>query len=235
MIVPKSPSIGIIAGSGPEAGLDLCTKILAANRHLKREAFAGDLDAPEILMWSRPELGHSMDMETNSELVWPFLLKAATLMGSHTNRFTIACNTLHYFEPRLRELNLCGNFVSVRETVADFCESAGIGSFALLGANPVAQFGRWSPYAGLESRFEIELSPEQPAVHQLIHDVKRLGAHHTDVKARFEAILESLKSKTVVLACTELPLIHCRTDLPKHIVDVTALLATRLLVPLNPA
>lgn len=41
-------SIGILSGSGPEAGVDLWGKILAANRALLGSAYRGDIDAPRV-------------------------------------------------------------------------------------------------------------------------------------------------------------------------------------------
>ena len=45
-------TIGIITGSGPEAGIDLWVKVLDANKRLLGEGFQGDLDAPrETPLW----------------------------------------------------------------------------------------------------------------------------------------------------------------------------------------
>ncbi len=55
--------IGIITGSGPEAGVDLWQKILKINKDILKEDFHGDLDAPNVTIFSVPELGHSMELE----------------------------------------------------------------------------------------------------------------------------------------------------------------------------
>ena len=68
--------IGIITGSGPEAGVDLWQKILKANKDILKENFHGDLDAPNVTIFSVPELGHSMELELNYEMVWKVLEKS---------------------------------------------------------------------------------------------------------------------------------------------------------------
>ena len=52
--------IGIITGSGPEAGVDLWMKILEENKRVLKENFRGDLDAPDVTIFSIQQLGHSM-------------------------------------------------------------------------------------------------------------------------------------------------------------------------------
>ena len=67
--------LGIIAGSGPEAGVDLWRKILVANRIALNERFRGDIDAPHMVIISEPTLGLSMDLVANREPVWASLCR----------------------------------------------------------------------------------------------------------------------------------------------------------------
>ncbi len=68
--------IGIITGSGPEAGIDLWQKTLDINKKILKENFRGDLDAPNVTIYSIPELGYSMELEKNYTKVWDILQKA---------------------------------------------------------------------------------------------------------------------------------------------------------------
>lgn len=67
--------IGIITGSGPEAGIDLWQKILIENKAILKDKFQGDLDAPNLTIFSVPQLGYSMELEKNYDLVWDILKK----------------------------------------------------------------------------------------------------------------------------------------------------------------
>ena len=72
---------------------------------------------------------------------------------------------------------------------------------------------------------------EQPAdigaLHRLIYDIKRLGPSDPSLRPRFIEILTTIESDTVILACTELPLI-ADVGLDKILIDPTDLVARAL-------
>ncbi|MFN4064893.1 MAG: aspartate/glutamate racemase family protein [Parazoarcus communis] len=219
--------IGIITGSGPEAGVDLWSKILRANRHWFGEDYRGDLDAPEVVIFSVPELGLSMELAANDAQVWQAMQRTATALAEQVDYYGIACNTLNHYADRLAALGLPAQLVSVADVVRDFLADQGIARVALLGARPVMDMGPWSAYRSLPQYADIELPADLDALHQVIYDVKQRGGDAPDVVARFDAVLASLRADVALLACTELPLIPCRRDIPRAI-DVTDLLASAL-------
>ena len=107
-------TLGIIGGSGPEAGLDLAAKVIEANRRrvlpLRRQADArpfGDHDAPRFTLLSVPELGLSMDLAAQKAPVWDALRGAYLELSAASTPVDVvgvACVTLHYFEPQLLAL-----------------------------------------------------------------------------------------------------------------------------------
>ena len=60
-ITPKprrtQPVLGIIGGSGPEAGADLFHKVLAVHRRKLGSFYTSDRDAPNLLLSSVADLG----------------------------------------------------------------------------------------------------------------------------------------------------------------------------------
>lgn len=229
---PKQSSrkkIGIITGSGPEAGIDLWTKILQANRRLHGKAFRGDLDAPCMTILSEPALGLSMELDVNDAVVWECLRGAAEKISQCVDCYAIACNTLNYYQPQLDALALPAKLVSFADAATDYLRANRIGRVALLGARPVTDLGPWSHYRTLAAHVDIELPKQEQAseLHRLIYDVKSHGGNSPAIARRFGEILGSLESDTVLLACTELPLIaHVETR--KQMVDVTDLVAQKL-------
>lgn len=221
--------IGIITGSGPEAGIDLWNKVLQANRKLHGDGFRGDLDAPAVTILSEPTLGLSMELETNDAAVWDCLRAAAEKLSQCVDYYAIACNTLNYYQPQLDALQLPAKLVSFSDVVREYLRANGIKHVALLGARPVTDLGPWSHYRSLAAHVDVELpKPAQAAeLHQLIYDVKAHGATMPGVAQRFRTILDRLESDIVLLACTELPLIPLATQ-DKRIVDVTDLVAQKL-------
>lgn len=221
--------IGIISGSGPEAGIDLWQKILQANREMRGEGFRGDVDAPNVTVLSEPLLGLSMELEANDEVVWRYLRSTAQVMAPHVDYYVIACNTLNHYQSRLDALALPAQFISFADVVIDFLRENRIERVALLGARPVTDLGPWSHYRRLAEHVEVELPKPAQAeqLHQLIYDVKTFGGNAPGIRDRFRAIVDALESNNVLLACTELPLIPCLMD-GRRIVDVTDLVARKL-------
>jgi aspartate racemase len=226
--------IGIIAGSGPEAGIDLWTKLLAANRKIHGERFRGDLDAPDVTILSESTLGLSMELAENDEAVWQCLRSTAEAIAQRVDYYAIACNTLNYYQTKLEALRLPATFVSFADAVVEFVREQRIERVALLGARPVTDLGPWSHYRLLAEHVTVELPKPAQAeqLHRLIYDVKTYGGNVDDIRRRFRAILDALESQTVLLACTELPLIPLDPG-PKQVVDVTDLVARRLALLAN--
>jgi len=220
-------TIGIVAGSGPEAGLDLWGKVLARNAAAFGTAFRGDLDAPRVVVLSEPTLGLSMDLAKNVEVVWESLRQTAARMAVQSDAWTIACNTLNWYDRRIAALNLPGEFVSFQSVLADWIARSGIRRLGLLGAAPVTEMGEWSPYRDLCEVVEVETPVDPAELHQLIFDVKRLGSQDATLRPRFARIAESMTAETLLLACTELPLI-ADIAVSKSLIDVTDLVADAL-------
>ncbi len=224
---PPHAAIGIIAGSGPEAGIDLWSKVLRANKLRMAAAYRGDLDAPRVVVVSEPDLGLSMDLARHDAQVWAVLQSALDVLAPQVGVYAIACNTLNWYAPRIAGLGLTAELVSFQAVLAEWVRRNGITRLALLGAGPVMAMDQWSVYSGLPDVVEVELPGDPAALHRLIEDVKRLGADAPGLRARFAELVADLSSEVVVLACTELPLI-AGTHAGKRLVDVTDLVAEAL-------
>lgn len=220
-------TIGIITGSGPEAGIDLWGKVLKRNKELIGECFRGDLDAPRVLVVSEPLLGLSMDLATNEKAVWEAMRRSLEVLAPKVDAFAIACNTLNWFAPHIEALGLSDKLISFQSVLEHWVKETGVNNLALLGAGPVTEMGEWSAYRDLTRLTAVELPANTKALHALIEDVKRLGSEHASLRPRFKQIIDDLESDIVILACTELPLIaDLQTD--KALIDVTDLVADAL-------
>lgn len=223
---PRS-RIGIITGSGPEAGIDLWHKVLRANRRLLGSRYAGDLDAPEVVIVSVPELGLSMELERNDAQVWRALRRAAEQIAPQVDHYGIACNTLNHYAGQLAALGLPAQLLSMGDVAAAHLVEQGLTRVALLGARPVMDLGPWSAYRALPAHAHVEVPADLDELHQIIYEVKRRGGEPPDIVARFTRVLGTLEADVALLACTELPLIPVSVDRPRT-VDVTDLLALAL-------
>lgn len=219
--------IGLIAGSGPEAGADLWMKVIEETKVLMGEKYLGDLDGPRVRIISSPVLGLSMELETNDVAVWPELERVFSDLADQTDYVAIACNTLNYYERQIKAKTREAELVSVGDVVEAHLKERGHDSVALLGSAPVTQMDSWSAYHRLSEQFHVEIPGDTAELHRIIYDVKRLGGSDAGIVERFGDLIDKLQSTTVLLACTELPLIDYENP-QKDLVDVTRLLARRL-------
>lgn len=219
--------IGIITGSGPEAGVDLWQKILEVNKDILKEDFCGDLDAPNVTIFSVPELGHSMELELNYEMVWKILEKTVRDICEHVDYFVIACNTLNLYANRIEEIGYKDKFISTLDVVDEYIKDNSLEKVCIIGALPVLEMGEYSVFRPLNEKFNLELPKKFNTVHQLIYDVKKFGGENHKVINDFRHILSNIESKDIFLACTELPLIKVKFA-EKNLIDVTNLLAKKL-------
>lgn len=222
------PRLGIITGSGPEAGMDMWAKLLQENRRRLGAAFRGDLDAPALSVISEPELGLSMELEKTEERVWQVLRDAIYQLNGRVSAFSIACNTLNLFAERIQALELQSEFISFADVLRAWLQRSGVQRVCLLGARPVAELGAWSPYRTLNEVVEFETLAAPQQLHQLIYDIKALGPSHASLRPRLLELLASINADVVLLACTELPLI-ADIDTGKQLVDITQLVAEAML------
>jgi aspartate racemase len=227
--IPGGRRIGIITGSGPEAGIDLWSKTLLANRRRLGPLYGGDVDAPHVVVVSVPRLGLSMDLERHHDVVWYELAAAARQRSTQVDCYAIACNTLNVFSDELEALGLPMRLVAFADCVIEYLDRIDAPHVAVLGARPIMELGRWSHYQKLHRRFDLPAANADivERAHSLIERIKHDGAAAPRLQETFERLLDDIDADTMVLACTELPLVHVeRPD--KRLIDPTLLVAERL-------
>lgn len=217
-------TLGIITGSGPEAGLDLWAKVLGHVQALKGEGFRGDLDAPRLVALSEPQLGLSMELAANEPAVRATMRACVEQLAPQVDCFAIACNTLNWYAPMIREMG--APLLAFQDVLREEITARGLSQLGLLAAAPVMALGEWSAYAELQEVAALETAPLAP-LQELIYDVKRLGARDASLKPRFAEIIGAMQSDVVALACTELPLI-APEGTGKVLLDVTDCVAKAL-------
>ena len=219
--------IGIITGSGPEAGIDLWQKILEENKLFLNTSFKGDLDAPNITVFSIPELGNSMELEKNYDEVWEVLESAIRDICKKVDYFAIACNTLNLYSNKIEKIYLKHKFISTFDVVKDYLVENALDKACITGALPVIEMKQYSVFKPLTSTFSIEVPKDFDKMHKLIYDVKKYGGDSHRVINDFRIIVDKIESNDIFLACTELPLIKLKCT-NKNLIDVTQLLAKKL-------
>lgn len=219
--------IGIVAGSGPDAGIDLWGKLLQTNREHLGDSFRGDVDAPHVVIYSNPTLGLSMDLAKHGDVVWRELSCALRGISSFVDYVCIACYTMHIFEERIRALGLPAEFVSLVDVVVEHLRSRSFPRVGLLTAGAIVTSP--SPLlTALGRHCEVETVSDPAAVRQLVFEIKAGEPRNPDLINRFKEIISDMASDTVVLGCTELSLVQIELE-GKELVDGVSLLAEGLI------
>ncbi len=206
------PGIGIVTGNLPESGMALWSRLNGRVRELLGDDNLGDISMPRVLLHSLPELGLSMELSSRCEPVWDALAPAAEgLLREGARLLAVACNTTHYFTPKLRELcrSQGAEFVSMPEAVAALLRARGVEKVGLIGIRPVADLGRWSAYREALAGFDVERPGERAMgrIDDLAYQVKQDGANEEGLTRLRDILRAEFESDTIVIALTELSLL----------------------------
>jgi aspartate racemase len=222
--------IGIITGSGPEAGICQWQRIIQAAREQLGETYRGDVDAPEVEVFSKPALGFSMWMPQCAERVWETLRVTLLDVSTRVDILCIACFTLHAFEDRIQDIGLDCKFMSLIDAVASRVEKLEVVEALVLDARDHSESK--SPIeTAVQRHTRTVLYDDRDRLRQLIFDVKKLGPDHDSLKSELLSIISGYAGTCVILGCTELCMLQVK-DPNRHIIDGMSLVAEQMVADL---
>jgi aspartate racemase len=213
--------IGILGGMGPAATIDLQQKILAAT------SAQCDQDHAPTLVWNVPQMPDRLAAirgEGPSPL--PQLIHAARILEqAGANVIAMPCNTAHYWADDLAAA-LTIPLLHIADAVLDDLPES-TRRIALLSTPATVQAGFYQ--RRFDSRGIETLLPSATEAGQLMAAIGAVKAGRMDeARAPFLAVASALRAHgadTLLLACTELPLISPGTAIEAQCVDPTAALA----------
>lgn len=186
----KKYRIGIIGGSGPEAGMDLFGKVLRIHRARLGARYKTDRDAPDVLLVQASGIGGPRgpaDVVPGSphyESSWTALVEAITELAPRVDCFCVGCNQLHCFEPQIRRLletlgEPADKFVSMVAATTAHCQKLRPASLAICGGPVTTDLAGSSPYRPLAAAMAEAVHPlpaaQCEALKALITRVKQEG------------------------------------------------------------
>ncbi len=243
--------IGVVAGVGPFAGLDLVHKILDETRANK------DQDHLPILSWSQP--GTIPDRtkyllgETAVNPAYAILEQCHNLAKMSTTVVGIPCNTAHappifdviqaelaVSEPQLCLLNMIAEVGQFLRAVHPEIEQVGVLSTmgtAVTGVYPL----NLEPlgFSVLTPPDSLQTDRIHPAIYDPEYGIKACGA--ATERARQDLLfgaraLRDSGAQALILGCTEIPLaIQSPTLFDMVVVDPTRILARSLIRAVDPS
>lgn len=220
----KLPAVGILGGMGPAATSDFYSKLIGATPADR------DQDHLSVVIWSDPRVPDRTDaLLHGGPDPTPWIEAGARhLRDAGCRIVAMPCNTAHAFVDGLEDRVGIVLVNMISETVEATCvvrpAPRTIGLLATTGAVKSGLYER--KFASRGVRVLHPAPEEQAAVMDVIHCVKA-GDASVGQRERIEAIIRSLArrgAQTVILGCTELPLLVGERD-DIRILDPTRILA----------
>ncbi len=221
----ENKTIGILGGMGPLATVDMFLKIVNLCDCQTDQAH------PRVLI----------DSNTNAPDRSPAILRggpspltdmvrsALTLERGGADVLIMACNTAHYFLPRLRALTDTA-ILNMLEITGESCADRFPGKrAAVLATRGTLATGLYSQaLERTEVDFIIPDEAEQDVLMHLIYDVVKASRPIESERETWARLLEGLRKKGAdyfILGCTELPIVAATLDAEGPFVDPTEELA----------
>ena len=221
-------AIGILGGMGPQASNKLYELIIKKTANYTNAAI--DEDYPEIVLLSVPVPNFISDKEQLPKALEMLLEKTKLLEQAGCTINGIACNTVHLLLPEL-QASTSVTFVSVPQLVSEKIKLAKYKRVGLLATPTTLQS---TLYDNAISTAEI-IRPNKEMVafaEECIY--AELSGQLSDAqRKKFRIDLNKFKSDnqldTVILGCTELPLVFGGSQYDESIIDTLDVLADGLL------
>lgn len=204
----QSKTVGIVGGMGPEATVDLMTKIIRATPAQKEQEHI------RILVDNNPHIPCRIEaIMRNGESPGPIMAEmAANLEKWGADFIVIACNTAHYYLPNVIDAVKIPVLNMVEETVKELKQD-GIKNVVLLATLAVLQtklYEKALEHSGINLILPSETYQEK--VLKIIAAVK--AGNFAQTTGYVDEILEYCAEKgaeAIILGCTELPMAFYKT------------------------
>jgi aspartate racemase len=219
-------TIGVIGGMGPQATVDFFQKILD-NTRVER-----DQDHIHVIIDNNPQIpDRTVFLLGKGESPLKSLVNSAVklqLMGA--DLLAMPCNTAHYFYDEIVKFVEIPFINMIDEVAAGIrAKNLGVNRVGLLATKGAYSMGIYSRYL---QKYGIEavIPPEEgiEIVGKTIYTIKK-DLSLVD-PAGINEIIENMRKEgidTIILGCTELPLIVDKYPMGPDYIDSTAVLAKR--------
>ncbi len=218
-------ALGIIGGMGPAATVDMLDKLVRfTDASCDREHIRVYVDINTTIA------DRTASIKGTGPSCLPAICESAKkLADMGADYLILSCNTAHYYLDEIRAA-VDKPILSIVDAVAEYVTARGIDTVALL-ATEGTMIGR--VYTDTLERAGIKVvlpnEEEQKIAMKAIYDVKEIGADHTDT-ADLDIVVRHFREQgaaTVILACTEFPLIVDKMSDEVSYLDATEILVRK--------
>lgn len=211
---PVEHVIGILTGNGPESGMLLWERINERVRLTGPTRSGGDTAFPRIIIESVPEMGLSMEMADREAAVREVVLGGVKrLCTNGATLVSVACNTTQFFSADISLVCEASGaeFVSIVDETRRVLVADSVKRVALVAIGLATDLDHYSDFRRLNDDVILELPVERNArrIEQVAYDVK-IDPDSAQSVNGFRDVIRFTKAETILLALTELSVVHGR-------------------------
>jgi aspartate racemase len=217
-------TIGILGGVGPESTVDYYKEIIAAFNTLYQE-----LAYPEIIIYSANlnELMSIVNAKKWSQLSEWLLEKFFYLHRAGAEFAAIASNTPHIVFDEIKDKSPIP-ILSIVEATCSKAQETGLKKIGLLGTKLTMETDFYiKPFAERGMSIVMPTEPEQKLIHHKLFSEIELGVFKDSTRDDFLSIIKRMvdedKIDSLILGCTELPLILTESKYNIPFLNTTAI------------
>ncbi len=220
-------TVGILGGMGPQASIKLYEQIIEKSS-TDHQAKRGS-DFPHLLISNLPIpdlIQNDKDLSTAVEML---STEAKNLQQAGADFLVMACNTMHLFQAQITK-NLHIPFHSLIDHVIEEILKRKIKKIGLLGSTTTVNSGLYSePLKQLGVQVITPHSQQQEQLAYIIKKIiaKSLTKNDHQVLKNIMKNLHEQDVQTILLGCTELPLVIKNEDSKVPLIRSLDLLATK--------
>ena len=214
--------IGIIGGLGPEASAFLYLNIV------KRALKIDPTRYPSIVLWNVPitkELDErlmSVPQDDDNGILLLIVDAIRRMKDAGATVIGIPCNTIHFLFEKFSHAFDDIRVLSIIDCTIDVVVQMGKRSVGLLGTSTTVKSGLYTrPLSERGIQTVVPRESSQKRLMSIINGVLE-GHERRKLTDQLISIIDELGVDTVILACTELPLIVNQNDVP-HVTLISTL------------
>lgn len=218
--------VGVLGGMGPEATIDLFTKIVRST------PVARDQDHLRLIIDNNPGIpDRQKAILENGPSPAPMLIETAkNLEAAGADLIVMPCNTAHYWIEEIRRAVTIPVIDMIEETAKETARlPPSLRTVGIMAATGTVRAGLYQKqFRKMSIKMLLPTDDDQAILMRAIYSVKAgdISVSHAVAIQIGRRMIEA-GAEAIVAGCTELPLILKTGDLPVPIIDATQILATR--------
>jgi aspartate racemase len=221
---------GLIGGIGPESTVSYYQQMINGFRSVRQDNSYPDINIVSIDMTRMLSLVEKRDFDS---LVAMLRLSIEKLARAGSDFVAITSNTPHIVFDRVRDASPL-ELISIVDATCEFIKSEGYRKPLLTGTLFTMKENFYGT-AAREHGFDIQLPNEKDieSIHDVIFPELEEGLVIPEKKAKYIDIvtryIRELNIDSVILGCTELPLMVSASDLPVPVIDTCSVHVSKIL------